>query len=364
MSRWYYGILVLLTSVGCASVKPTQAPVFQPQLGIRISSSVSTPDLLPRNHDRALALNERGPAVVPERMPLSLTAGPSVSEIGGGVMIEKITKPRATRNDYRLLSMRPTPLTEDAATLASAEGQIALLTDSRFSKQFTEQFHEEMPGLWQGRFRSVMELNPGQIVGIDQATSSVPNFDPFAEERNASAGASGERYWRRAIRGALQDTDMGAAITNDMKSWRDEPLSFVLAFLGGAIEQETPEGGRFIVGPSLNELNDSQKASDVVRVRYILGPFEARAETREVWIRYKIDWQNFTFFVRTARDYFDSDSSLQLGVNAIIDEDTTWRIFGGNSVRSESLTGISPYPNDPRENNRKLGIVSYIEHRF
>ena len=308
--------------------------VFPLQLGLRVGSSEA----------------ESQPAL----RPLPLAGVPDPGSLGGRIRIERIApQPRAEGAEAFLpRSYSSLSISElDSGSFPSWTQEP--LTDSRFASQLPSNYAAGLGTLWGGELRMILETAPSRTILAD----------PFAEERSDSAWKRGERHFRALLRKSAKQTALGKLFVEEMRDWRSRPLSFLAALAGASIEQETPDGGRLTFGPDWNDLQDAASAGKILRVRYTVGPFETRAEPREAWVRYKVDLLGFSAFARTAYDYFDRETSYQLGLSKDLDVSTRLQFLGGTGISAESLTGFSSFPIETGQ-ERRVGIVGFLERRF
>lgn len=329
------------------------------QLGLRIASLPSAPDLLPRS-------SQSWSASTTTSISAPLAALPQPMGSAARVAAAKLTpSPNALAPDAFLLAYfhAPTLPLLEVDSRASEETYKPHFTETRFVRQLPELMYERFHGAWSEEFRMVLESMPLRTPGVADPLAQTLAPDAFIEERNDSGWQRGQKTLRTAFRDGAKDSDAGAPVVDQLRDWRNQPVNLLLAVLGGSIEQDTPEGGKLILGPQISELNDAENPADLLRVRYLLGPFEARAQSREAWARYRTDLLGCSLILRTAYNYLDQDQSYQLSLSRRLHEKTELRLFGGSGLGSESLTGFSPYPEDFRE-DRRLAVFLVLDRRF
>lgn len=358
-----------LASGGCANVATRQEashdtpPQFAahratPQFGLRIASAPEAPNLAP---PLAPAFCANG-AFSSRSAPLA--ALPSPCRHSTSLEVDRgLTTPEPALDSFLLACYgSPVSLTENGLVPPPSAG-LAPVAETRFLHEMPGLFFQEFTDSWSEEFRMVVDSAPLRFAGASDPLASASATDPLKEDRDRSAWLRGQKNLRGATRESARDTNAGAPVIDQLRDWRNEPLNFMLAMMGGGIEQETPEGGKLILGPQISELSTADNPAEIFRVRYLLGPFEARAQTKQAWARYKTDLFGCSLMLRTAYNYLRNDESYQLVLSRPVGEQTSVRMVGGSGVGSETFTGYSPYPDDPRE-ERRVALLLYLDHRF
>ncbi len=364
-------ILFVATCLGCVapgmdSPNLSSSPLpkksaFQAQLGIRVASPAYSSDLLPRAYDsvRSVSWSDRN-----DLSTLSLASAPSAHELGGIVKIETISSEPVRDVEISTFLSHYAPISFSESGVESANRRFdSQLSDTRFWHQLVDGFHASSQDMWKSDLRNILDSSPMRYSGGDDLALVAELGDPFSPERSFYAQNRADRLFRSALRDSVKHSDLGSRLIEELKNWREEPLRFALALLGGALEQQTPEGGTLSLGPDWSELQDSDSPAEILRARYVFGPFEARAELREAWVRCRTEWQGFTWFAKASQRYLEDDHKLLLGVQRRLDGTTVIRVIGGTGICGESLTGEIPFPEAPKR-ERTVGVIAYLERRF
>lgn len=330
-----------------------------PPFGLRVASATESPNLLPA--DMPLRNDGVGFSGI-YSVPLAALPSPISRELLAE--FDHGSTPADAEPTPFLLAYYGAPASLLEQGLESSEGvPLVRVSETRFLHEMPSQLFGELAQGWSEEFRLVAQTLPSRPVGAADAFTAAESLDPLADERNHSGWLRGKKKFGSSLRGGAKDSTEGAPVLDQLRDWRNQPVNFVLALVGGGLEQDTPEGGKLIFGSQFSELSTADNPAELVKVRYLLGPFEARAQTREAWARVRTDFLGCSVSLRTAYKYLAQEQSYQLVMSRPLSENTTLRLLGGSGVGSETFTGYSPYPEDPRE-DRRLALLLVLDRRF